>query len=324
MVDEVIKPFRLKHGDTVGIISPSSFVMKSDIREGIKTLKSLGFKVCLSPHALKKRYGYQAGTPDERVSDFNQMFKDPEIRGIFCTTGGYSSMQILPDIDWDCIRKNPKVFVGYSDITVLLNAIHKKTGLVTFHGPLVEGFGKYMNGGNVYTIDSLENAVMKGKKGKLSSYTLWRTLKAGKAIGSLVGGNLNILYSLIGTEYEPDFKGKILFIEEIDDTDESVEHYLWRLRIAGIFQKIRGMIIGKFNKIYLIKRDGSVPRIRDPFILKKMFARATEGFDFPILYGVDFGHYVPSLTLPIGAKVLLDCPKVNIRGSISILGGYVK
>lgn len=323
-MEVLVRPKRLKVGDEVGIISPSSFVTRGDIRRGIKVLKSIGFTVRLGTHALNKRYGYQAGSPEDRLSDFHEMFADPNIKGIFCTTGGYSSMQLLPNIDWSVIRKNPKVFIGYSDITTLLNAIHENTGLVTFHGPLIEGFGKYMNGGNVYTIDSLKRGIMDGIAGLLPSYTPWKVLKSGKANGVLVGGNLNVLLSLFGTPHEPVFDNKILFLEEIDDTDESIEHYLWRLRVAGVFDKIRGMVVGKFMKIYSIKRNGSAPLLRNASILKQIFIRATEGFDFPILYGVDFGHYVPSLTLPVGVKAKLNCPIVNRTGSLSIVEDYLR
>jgi muramoyltetrapeptide carboxypeptidase len=323
-MERVVRPKMLKAGDSVGIISPSSLITRTDIRRGIEILRSMGLSVRLGANALRKRYGYQAGSPEERVSDFNEMFSDPSIKGIFCTTGGYSAIQLLPDIDWDLIKKNPKVFVGYSDITTLLNAIYRKTGLVTFHGPLIEGLGKYMNGGCVYTVDSLTRTLMEGGTGPLPSYTKWSVLKPGIAEGTLIGGNLNVLLSLIGTPYEPKWEGSILFLEEVDDTDESIDHCMWCLRIAGVFDAIRGIIVGKFTKMYSIRRDGSIPPVRNASIVRRIILSATEGFNFPILYGVDFGHYVPSLTIPVGARASIDCRDVNGKGSFSIVEKYLR
>jgi len=322
---DIIKPRKLKAGDVVGIVSPSSPVIsKRNLSRGMKILESLGFKPKLAPRALEVHANYQAGTREERLMDFHAMFADDEVKGIFCTGGGYASIQLLQDIDWDIIRKNPKVFVGYSDITTLLNPMFEKSGLITFHGPTIEGLMNETKGAK-YTVRNLKEAVMKGDTRKLPEFTEWKTLKPGKAEGGLVGGNLNILTALLGTPYEPKWDGKILFWEEVNETIEGLDNYLWRLRISKVFKKIEGMVIGKVTDVQSIDDEDNDKwaTLEKPPVLEDVILRATEGFNFPILYGVDFGHDVPSLTLSVGAKVGLNCPAQGRIGSISILEKYL-
>lgn len=322
---DFIKPPKLKAGDVVGVISPSSPVIsKRDLSRGIKILESLGFKPKLGPKALEVHANYQAGPREDRLQDLHAMFVDDEIKAIFCTGGGYSSIQLLPDIDWDVIRKNPKIFVGYSDITTLLTAINEKAGLVTFHGPLIQGLNSETKGGK-FTLKNLKDVLMKSDTGKLSSFTEWKVLRPGKAEGTLIGGNLNVLLSLMGTPYEPKWDGKILFWEEVDETIEGIDNYMWRLRVSKVFKKIEGMIIGKITNFQTIDDDDNDKwaALEKPPVLEDIILQATEGFNFPILYGVDFGHDVPSLTLPIGARAKIDCSARGRVGSISILEKYL-
>jgi len=233
---EIVRPSKLKPGDKIGIISPSSPVSSlRRIKRGVNILRSLGLEPVLSNSALNILSPYEAGSLKERISDFHEMFCDKKIKGIFCTTGGYISLQLLEFIDWNIIRENPKVFVGYSDITVLLNAIHSKTGLVTFHGPMIEWLDRPEERGGRYTIRNFKNVLMKGAVGRLQSYTEWKTLKPGRVTGNLVGGNFNTLTALFGTQYTPNWNGKILFIEEVDETIEGFDNYLWRLRLSKVF-----------------------------------------------------------------------------------------
>lgn len=322
---DIIKPRKLKPGDVVGIISPSTPVTsKKNLARGMKILESLGFKPKLAPRALEVHANYQAGTREQRLMDLHSMFADDEVKGIFCTSGGYASIQLLQDIDWDIIRKNPKVFVGYSDITTLLNPMYEKSGLITFHGPMIEGLMNETKGAK-YTLKNLKETVMKGEAKKLDTFTEWKTLKPGKAEGHLVGGNLNILTALLGTPYEPKWDGKILFWEEVSETIEGLDNYLWRLRISKVFKKIEGMVIGKVTDVQSVEDDDNDKwaTLEKPPIIEDVILRATEGFNFPIIYGVDFGHDVPSLTLPVGAKVNLNCPATGRIGSISILEKYL-
>lgn len=326
---ETIKPPKLKNGDVVGVISPSEPVFsKKKLSRGLKALEAMGFKPKLGPKALEVYANYQAGTREDRIKDLHSMFLDDEVKGIFCTGGGYASIQLLPDIDWEIIEKNPKIFMGYSDITVLLTAIHEKTGLITFHGPTVEaGLSSDLGSlsrGKKFTLKSFKSALTKGEKGPLPNYTEWKVLKPGKGDGILIGGNLNVLLSLMGTPYEPKWDGKILFWEEVDETIEGIDNYLWRLRVAKVFKKIEGMVVGKITNLHSIEEEtGGWANLEKPPVLEDVIMQATEGYNFPILYGVDFGHDVPSLTLPVGAKALLDCPAPGRVGKVSITEKYL-
>ncbi|MEW6617569.1 MAG: LD-carboxypeptidase [Patescibacteria group bacterium] len=322
----IIKPRRLEHGDKVAIISPSSIVVSDrELELGMDTLRSLGFDPVRSKNALKSRFNFQAGTPQQRLSDLHWAFSNRSIKGIFCSTGGYSSIDLLSNIDWGLIKKNPKIFVGYSDITTLLNPIHDRTGLITFHGPIIEGLNGMHKRQGKYTLQNMVKAISGGVEEKMPSYTEWRVLKKGVAEGALVGGNLNILMSLIGTPYEPKWDGKILFWEEVDDTIEGFYNYLIRMRIVGIFNKISGMMIGKITNLQSIDDEDENPkRFEHSPLVSKMILYATRGYKFPILYDVDFGHDVANLTLPIGVRARLECPVVDRVGSLALIEKYLR
>ncbi len=318
------KPIKLTEGDVVGIVSPSGPVFsKRDLTRGMKALESIGLKPRLAPKALEVHANYQAGRKSDRLHDLKAMFLDDEVRAIFCASGGYSAIQLLPDIDWRTIQKNPKVFVGFSDITILLNTIHEKTGLITFHGPNVEDLDLATKGGK-YSLKMLENAVVHGKTENLDTYTEWKVLREGRVEGEFLGGNLSVLLSLMGTPYEPKWEGKILFWEEDNETVEGIDNFLWRLRVAKVFKKIEGMVVGKVTRLQSIEEDGSAwGDLEKPPTLEDVIIEATNGYNFPILYNVDIGHEVPSLTLPIGAKALLDCPKKGRVGNIALTDSYL-
>jgi len=320
----MIRPPKLKAGDVVGIISPSTPVFsKKELSRGLRILESLGFKPKLGPKALEVHANYQAGTREDRLHDLHSMFLDDEVKAIFCTGGGYASIQLLPDIDWEAIEKNPKIFVGYSDITTLLTAMWEKVGLVTFHGPLIQGLDSETKGGK-FTLKSFKDTLVKGEIGRLPSYTEWKVLRPGRGEGTLIGGNLNIILSLMGTPYEPKWDGKILFWEETEETIESIDNFLWRLRVAKVFKKIEGMVVGKITNLQSIEDETEKWASLDkPPIIEDIILQATEGYNFPIIYGVDFGHDVPSLTLPVGAQALLDCPAQGRIGKISIISKYL-
>lgn len=326
----LIKPAKLKPGDIVGVISPSNPVFsKKNLANGMRTLEGLGFKPKLGPKALEVRGGYLAGTREDRLQDLNAMFLDDEVKAILCTGGGYSAIQLLPDLDWEAIQLNPKIFVGYSDVSMLLNAITEKTGLITFHGPTVEAglasdVGGNMSKGKKFTLSSFKNTLMKGEIGKLKGYTEWKVIKPGRAEGQLVGGNLDTIAGLVGTPYEPKWDGKILFWEEVSATIETIDNFLWRLRIAKVFKKIEGMVVGKITNLVPIEDDAEPWTNMDkPLTVEDVILKATEGFNFPIIYGVDFGHDVPNMTLPIGGQARLECPATGRIGKISILEKYL-
>lgn len=305
-----IKSRALRRGDKVGIISPSEPVAyKNEFWAGVETLKKLGFRVVLGKNFLRKYGAYMAGRPEERASDLNAMFKNPEIRGIFCSHGGFSSNQILDLIDYDAIKKNPKVFMGFSDITVLLNAIHKKTGLITFHGQHIQfGFSRGFSGKYKYTCEYFKKAVMNPQPaGPLKN---WKEpveiLRTGKATGGLIGGNLEVLMTLIGTKYEPDWQNKILFWEEYKKTDEDIDFHLTHLKLCGALSKISGMVIGKLTEIRQVKLS-SKPAKSLP--IREIILNSCRDYKFPVIKNIAAGHDYPQLTLPIGAKATINTSK---------------
>lgn len=320
----IIKPRRLERGDAVGVISPSTAVSsRADLSRGMRILESLGFKPKLSPRALNVSGAYLAGTREDRLADIRAMFLDDEVRGIFCTGGGFAAIQLLPDMDWELIRKHPKTFVGYSDITTLLLPLAERAGLISFHGPMIQGLNPDTKGG-AFTARCLKQALMRGKAGALAGYTEWKVLRPGRAEGTLIGGNLTSVASLLGTPYEPRWDGKILFWEEVDETIEGLDNLLWRLRVAKVFKRIEGMVVGKITGLASIDDESETwPRMDHPPTIESVILSATDGFNFPVLYGVDFGHDVPSLTLPVGAKALLTCPAMNRVGKLAVTEDYL-
>jgi len=317
---KLLKPQKLSSGDTVGIISPSGPVYsKKDLARGLKAIESLGLKPKIGNRALDVHKTYEAGSRFSRLRDFREMMLDDEVRAIFCTNGGYASIQLLPELDYKMFKEFPKPIIGYSDITNLLNVITEKTGLVTFHGPVVEELGVYAKK-DKFSLKNLEDILMNGKEGLLPSYTEWKVIKAGRAEGELIGGNLDVLLGLMGTPYEPKFDSKILFIEEVSSSVEDIDTRLWRLRVAKVFKKIEGLIVGKITNLLPIDEDRMYwGDIEKPPTIEEIIREVTQGFDFPVLYNVDIGHDVPSLTLPIGVGASLDCSDEGRVGTISLL-----
>lgn len=294
-------PNRLKKGGTIGIVSPSGPVNKELIKQfnnGIDFFKNLGFKVKVGKNALKNTLKYSA-TPQEKVDDINSMFADNEIEAIICSQGGANSNSILPLLDFNIIKNNPKIFLGISDITVILNAIYQKAGLITFHGnDVMWGFGRdYTN----YDEQEFKDRLIKGKIGEIKHNFKWKCVREGIVEGVLIGGNLNCLNKLIRTEYLPNFKDKILFLESYDESDapDNVECELSHLKQIGVFEEIKGLWIGYYN------HETKIP-------YEEIVMNVVKDYDFPILKCDDFGHNTPNTTIPIGIKVKLDATNKKI------------
>ncbi|NPC91943.1 LD-carboxypeptidase [Bacillus sp. WMMC1349] len=314
----MIKPTKLHFEDTIGVISTSSPVAALCPRRfdrGIEELKRLGFKVKVGRNALKKN-GHLAGTVTERLKDFHELIDDKEVKAIINTIGGYNSNQLIDKIDYDLIRENPKIIMGYSDFTAVLLAIHKKTNMITYLGPsILPQFGEY-GGIFDYTLQSFKNTLMSSSpKQEILPSSHWtsellawdkddnrkrklvlnqgpKILKKGVMHGEIIAGNMGTLLSLAGTDFIPAFDNKILFIE--DDENESpatIDRYLTHMRHLGVFEKISGLVLGRFH----LKVNLSTPKT-----LFSIINQATEGYDFPIVIDVDFGHTDPMLTLPNG------------------------
>jgi muramoyltetrapeptide carboxypeptidase len=302
-------PPTLNPGDTIGIVSPSAPIqgeITSQFQTGIRTLESLGFHVLLGKYVFSATLGY-AADPREKAEDINQMFTDPSVRAIICSQGGYTANACLPYLDWDLIRQNLKIFLGISDITVLLNAIYQQTGLITFHGDDVTwGFGRELR---PYTHQEFTARLMQGKTGPIPAANGRKTIRGGRAEGKLLGGNLHCIQKLIGTPYFPDFTDSILFIETFGGGPAEIDCLFRQLDQIGLFQQIRGAVVGYIDNW----QDPAIPQ-------EEVLRRASDQYNFPILQTNDFGHNSPNTVLPIGTRVRIDAD----RQEIELLDTYIR
>lgn len=301
-------PTKLCPSDTIGIVSPSGPVRAKELYDrGVAYLKGKGYRIVEAPHALSRLY-HMSASGKEKAEDLHAMFADQSVKAILPTVGGHTASQVIEHLDWDLIRSHPKILFGFSDNTVLINAIHAKTGLVCFHSlcDVVFGFGVYGQGKlqteGEYTSTQLFKVITNARPaGEIPSLSKWTPLRPGMVEGPLIGGNLSTLRSLIGTEYEPDWEGCILFLED------SAEPHRWdqqlgHLRLAGILDRIAGLIVGKVEK-----PDTFYPENHRP--LPEIFLHQCDRTRVPVLYGVDLGHNVENCTLPLGIRARLDCTK---------------
>jgi len=303
----IIKPRMLKPGDTVGLITPSTYVADPDrLQLAKQTIEQLGLKYKLG-RAVGRRDGYLAGSIKDRVADLHGMFEDPEVKAVFCIRGGYGAAMLLDSLDFPLIRRNPKIFAGYSDITALHLGIHRMTGLVTFHSPVV------LSTFSEYTLEHFRRAMFDAKPiGRLANppearpirpkHPL-RVLRGGTGTGPLTGGNLSLVSSTLGTPYEIETDGKLLFIEDVDEQPYSMDRMLTHLRLAGKFRNIRGLIVGECADCR--PRDYK-PSFESTFSLGEVLDNILGDLKVPVLYGLTIGHTDDQLTLPLGVQATLD------------------
>ncbi|MFZ5982579.1 MAG: S66 peptidase family protein [Patescibacteria group bacterium] len=292
-----MKKNTLLPGDKVGIVAPSRPIhnIKKEIEAGIKTLEDSGFRIKKGKY-LEKTFYYSAGRSEEKVADIHKMFSDPEVKAIICATGGSSSNQLLELLDFDLIKNNPKIFLGYSDITALLLSIYAKTGLVTYHGPTVYELSMLAPEAKDFFF-----LMLAGQKDRLDYPGDFEVLRPGQAAGRLIGGNLTLVDSLLATSYLPALEGSVLFWEEVGDSPARIDFKLQELRLSGVFDKINGMIVGHLSDCI----DKKYPEDNRP--IDEIILERTAGFDFPIIkvdyFGHDIDNFYPFL---IGAKAVLD------------------
>lgn len=304
----VIKPNHLRKGDLIGLISPASSPDNLEkINEGVKYFERLGYRVIVGKNVGKYR-GYLAGKDEERVEDLHSMFNNKDVKAIFCVRGGYGSIRLLDKIDFNLIKRNPKIFVGYSDITTLQLAIFRKTGLVTFSGPMaaVDFAGEV----NPYTEEVFWRMVTSTKPfGKLKNPESERIccLNKGEAKGILLGGNLSLITSLIGTPFMPDFTKAILFMEEVDEKPYRIDRMLAQLKLNKIFDKVSGIILCNFTNCE--ETDSN----KKSLSLNDVIGDYFEQLKKPVVYNLAYGHINPKNTMPIGVKASIDCRKCSIE-----------
>jgi muramoyltetrapeptide carboxypeptidase len=292
-----IKAKRLKAGDTIAITSPAGAVWEdAQIEKFVGILNGFGFNIVLG-NTLKQKLGYFSGTDSDRAKELNRFFEDKNIKGIFCMKGGWGCARILEQLDYKIIAQNPKILIGFSDITTLLNAIYAKTGLITFHGPVGN------SGWNDFTSDVFKSIIMNAEQSVFptgpNAEDKIITFNKGTATGILAGGNLTVISSLIGSGYLPDWKGKILFLEETKEEPYRIDRMLTQLKLAGVFKQLNGVAIGKF-----VKCEAEEPLKAFTFmqVLEQHFKILT----IPVFYGLMTGHIENKLTLPVGAEVIMN------------------
>ena len=284
---------KLKRGDTIGIIAPSEPITKEYMKKSIKIFEDMGFKIKLSKNIYKNTLGYSA-TPEEKASDINDMFSDKEVKAIISAVGGDNSFNCLGLIDYENIKRNPKIICGYSDATNYLEAIYTKTGLITYHHLEMIDLGRKSK--KDFEFSQFKKILIDGTLGEVDKNSKYITLQKGCVEGIIVGGNVPSMVTLLNTEYFPDLTDKILFLEVFaTSTDfDLADRYIGLLKYHGVFDKIKGLWIGHYHG------DTEDTKIED------IFMRHLKEFDFPIIKCDDFGHDCDKIVIPIGAKVKFD------------------
>jgi muramoyltetrapeptide carboxypeptidase len=297
---EIIKPKRLKEGNTLGLISPGGFITEDELKTSINNFEALGFKVVHTRNILA-RDGYLGGTDEQRASDLNEMFEREDIDGIAAARGGYGCTRILPLINYDLIKKNPKVLLGYSDITALLYAVFLKTGLICFHGPVgISTFNEFSTCSlKDVLIYPVENLTLNNPLTEEDNPEIF-AIRSGKCSGRLIGGNLSLAVSLIGTPYDIDTSGKLIFLEEIGEEPYRIDRMLTQMIEAGKFKGAKGIILGKFVDCEP-KKDNPTS-----FSLKEVLFNRLYDLNIPVIYGMSFGHIIDKFTLPFGLNAELN------------------
>ncbi|WP_406677675.1 S66 peptidase family protein [Moorella sp. ACPs] len=296
----IIKPPALQRGDTIGIIAPASPLPDPEyLARGISFWLSLGYRVRTGTH-ISKATGYLAGSDAGRLADLHLMFQEPEVKAIFCLRGGYGTLRLLDDLDYNLIRHHPKILVGYSDITALHLALNRMTGLVTFHGPMLY---PELGGGDLppYTREGLCRALAVasplGSIPPAPGLPPPVAITPGRAEGIVTGGNLSLVVATLGTPFEVDTEGKILFLEEVDEAPYRIDRMLTQLKLAGKLEAAAGIVFGFCTRC----GDSS----HQPGLLEIITGHLAP-LGIPCFYGLPAGHLATQATLPLGIRARLD------------------
>lgn len=297
-----IKPPQLKLGDTIGLINPAGDIQAGDLQEIQTFLLTNGFKIKQGKHIFDQ-YGYLAGIDQDRANDVNEMFADPEVKALLTIRGGWGCNRILDLLDYDLIAENPKIIMGYSDITALLLAIYAKTRMITFHGAVA------LSTWNDFTISYMEKILL--EKQILTFHNLpeikVETITSGKATGKIIGGNLAVLTSMIGSDYLPLWDNNILFVEEVGEDVYRIDRMITQLKLAGILNKISGFIFASCK---------NCQDLEDPtptLTLNQVLSDHIKPLNIPAWFGSMMGHITNKFTIPIGLNVEIDADLGTIK-----------
>jgi len=310
----IIKPSRLSIGETVGLVAPANATFNTiELQIAKESLEALGLKVRIGGHLLD-RHGYLAGQDKDRADDINRFFADPAIRAVLPIRGGWGSSRVLPYLDFDTIRRNPKILLGYSDITALLLGIQAKTGLVTFHGP--NGMGRW----DSYSVDYIKRVLFQGEAVTFSNPRLMsdrnmftpienrtQAITPGKARGRLFGGNLTVLSAIVGSPFLPQWDDAILFCEDVGEAYYRIDRMLTQLKLAGVLGRLKGFVFGTCAECG--PGDGNFGALT----LEEIFADHIKPLRIPAWSGAMIGHQTPQWTLAQGIEVEADADAGTVR-----------
>ncbi len=309
----LLRPKALRPGDTIGLITPSTYVSDPDrLAEAERTVRYFGLKPKFGKN-VRKRFGYLGGSIAERVDDLHAMFRDPEVAGIFAIRGGYGAAQLLDHIDYGLIRSNPKVFLGFSDITALHLAINRKAGLVTFHGPVaLSAFTEYTQ--RYFRKALFETAAVGPVANPAETDTLrprhtLRTVRPGRARGTLIGGNLTLISTTMGTPYEIDTRGRIFFTEDVGEEPYRIDRMLTQLKLAGKLDAAAGIVWGECQDCH---PNEFHPSFESNFSLGEIVDNILGELKIPVLSGLMIGHTPDQITIPEGVMGALDADKQEL------------
>jgi muramoyltetrapeptide carboxypeptidase len=305
-----VRPKRLRKGDRVGLVAPASANFKSvDVEIAQDVVRAFSLEPRLGAH-VRDRHGYLAGRDEARAADVNAFFADSSIAGIFAIRGGWGCARILPHLDWDRIRRNPKVVAGYSDLTALHCGLHARTGLVTFHAPtLLSDWPAFSVDHFRRVVFEAETPTMSNPKGEedrlVQRHFRTRTITPGRARGRLLGGNLTVLTALVGSPYLPAFDGAILFLEDVDEDIYRVDRMLTQLALAGLLRRLAGLVFGSCTRCEPGEGYGSLT-------LEEVLDEHVRPLGIPAYEGAMIGHQDQQFTIPVGTRVELDAAAATL------------
>ena len=302
-----LKPRVLQSGDRVALIAPSRPASADSIDRSVRHIEQRGYEVVCGSH-IKAHYGYLAGSDEQRASDLNWAFQDKGTQAIICARGGYGSGRILDRVDYDLVAANPKILVGFSDTTALQLALLRRSGLVSFSGALA-GLDIRKDGESSSTLKNLWRALesvepMGGVPSRADRVHVWNQ---GKCSGPLLGGCLALVCSLLGTDYQPDFRGAVLLLEDIDEDPYRVDRMFNQLRLAGVLKQISGLALGRFRGCF------TKAVLPDSFTLEEIVRDHLAETQIPIVANLPYGHYKTRMVVPLGVNAVLDTDVRNLQ-----------
>lgn len=310
----MLYPKKLNKGDTIGICAPASPIKQKLFKKGLRFLKSLGFHLLLSEN-IRAKNGYLAGTEEQRLNDFHQLLKNELVKGIIFARGGFGCSKFAMDIDYELVKQNPKVIWGFSDITFLHLALYQKANLITFHGPMVMTAGRQeFDSVSKQGFQQLFKATTLVYNESISSLM---TICEGKVTAPIIGGNLSLITSTLGTPFEINVKGKILFIEDLNEKMYKIDAMLNQLKLANKFAEVAGIVIGDFSHIKMHASDDdkhtSLQQHEIEKQLLQLFYAYFASLKIPVLYGFKIGHCFPHFAIPHGSIATLSTDDKTLK-----------